>query len=327
VNDQLTKKTRTRRRLVGTAVAGAIVAGCAFAATPVIDVLRYNALVAEHKQLRTDMEAAADTVTASQDAFYDTSTQVLPLYSEVIEFITTVRPDFLTDAAPLNDLIATKSSLEKTSYMHEKPHKLGVKAVFDKAPAPRLPAPVYPTSVEGLTLAVDHSRAVVTQYTGAAQTFDTKTDALRSDIEAAKRLMEKVLDSASKFGRQQLAEYDKADLGSQAMLKLAIAHLEDTHVTPRDRYIEFESAVVDLRKSHAAAVAEEERIKRELEEAERAAKEAEEAARRAAEEEARRIEEERNKPAPPPTQAPDPTPTPTPTPTPSEEPKEDTSAD
>jgi len=321
---QQTRKTTLRRRLVGFSVAGVLIAGCAIAAQPVIGALRYDSLVTEHQQLRGQMEAAVDDVVAAQEEFHQASTAALPAHAEITAFLAAVRPDFLTSEEPLNELMAKRADLERSAAMFENSRNRGVKVVFERASAPRLPGITYPTTVDGLLTAIDHSHAVVDDYTTAAADIHEKADAVNNDIVGAERLMEKVLESAAKFGDKQLTKYTKAYAGAKALLKATIKDLDDTSMSPLERYTEFESAVLGLRKSHADAVAEEEeRIKREKEEAEKAAKEAEEEARRAAEEEARRAEEEKNKPTPAPTPTPTPTPDPDPTPTPTPTPDPD----
>lgn len=214
-------RAKTRRRIIGIAIVSILGSGCALAAPTVLGTLRYGSLVSEHRELRAQMVAAVDTVAAAQDEFHDAATDSLTAHAKMTAFLDAVRPDLLTDRAPLEELATIRAELERAAGMFEKSYNLGVKVVFDTAPAPRIPGATDPVTVDGLVYAIDRANAVVDEYTGAAAQFEGHADDVRAIIDRGRKLMEDTLASAAKCGKRQLVKNFKATSAVRARMPQA----------------------------------------------------------------------------------------------------------
>lgn len=334
--DQLIPRARkalTRRRIITAGVVGTVTLTCAIVAPPVVNALRYDLLVADHKSTSGQLAPAQEAASQAQTSFEAVAAEAMPAYDHIEAFLAVVDPALLVDDTTLADLVGARDQIAERAGMHESAYSPGIRMVFAPAPAPRVPYTTSPASVEGLSYAIDRNRRVISDFTAAAEDMTHKTDELRKAMDRSGELIERVLASAAKYGTgREILKYTKADVLVKVHLNSVIGDLDDESRDPVARFTAFKSAIAALKKSHADNVAEEERIAKEKKEAEeRAAEEARKAeadakaaeeAERLAKEEAERKAQEGKTPQPEVTPAPTPTPEPTPTPTPTPSPEE-----
>lgn len=332
--DQLIPRARkalTRRRVITAGVLGTVALTCAIVAPPVVNALRYDLLVADHKSTSGQLAPAQEAASQAQSSFEEVAAEAMPAYDHIEAFLAVVDPELLVDDTTLADLVGARDQIAERAGMHESAYSPGIRMVFAPAPAPRVPYTTSPASVEGLSYAIDRNRRVISDFTAAAEDMTHKTDELREAMDRSGELIERVLASAAKYGTgREILKYTKADVLVKVHLNGVIGDLDDESLDPVARFTAFKSAIAALKKSHADNVAEEERIAKEKKEAEeRAAEDARKAEAKAAEEAERLAKEEAERQAqeeqaprpevsPAPTHTPEPTPTPTPTPSPEE---------
>lgn len=332
----------TRRRIITTSLIGAVAVGCVICAPPVIGALRYDSLISENSSTRQELLSAQAAVGDAQLAFEGAAKSSLTAYADITEFLNTVDTNLLTSTTALSALSDARNTLAEMAGIHELPWRPGVKRLPDPASAPRIPAETNPVTVDGLMFAVDRNHRIVADYSRASERITGQVGGIRDELARTKELVEKVLASAAKYGTSpDMLTYSKAEVQAKVQLNRAIGDLADADRDPITRFTVFKDAVAKVKKSHAAAVAEEERIAREKaeaeqraleeeriaqEKAEREAKAKAEEAQRALEEQQKQAEEEEQQgqndagPTPSPTPSPDHTPAPGPTPNPDDTP-------
>lgn len=325
----------TRRRIVIASVISAVALTGAIVGPPVFNALRYDFLVAEQQDAHGQLQGAQESAVAAQRAFESSSTDAMTAYTNIGAFMDVVDTRLLSNRDAYDELSASRDTLVEQGGIHETSWNPGVKVIWDPASTPRVPATTSPVTIPGLTFALERDRNVVANFEGAAEQMHDRAATIQDEIDRSEKLIEKVLGAAKKYGTSRdILNYDKADVLVKVRLAGVIGDLADRSLDPIARITAFQKAIGDLKKSHADAVAEEERIAKEKKRAEERAAEqarkaeadakaAEEAERLAKEEAERKAQEEANRPKPTPTPTPTPDPTPTPgVPTPSPAPED-----